>query len=71
MAKTQATYDVHVLASDTIYKSMPWDAVTAWCENGRISGQDKVRPSGTTEWQLIGTHPKFVDYLFKSTPEDP
>jgi biopolymer transport protein ExbD len=71
VAKTSTTYDVHVLASDTIYKGMPWDAVTAWCENGRISGQDKIRTSGTTEWQLIGTNPKFVDYLFKAKPEDP
>jgi biopolymer transport protein ExbD len=71
VAKNTEIYDVHVLASDTIYKGMPWDAVTSWCEQGRISGQDKVRVSGTAIWLLIGEHPKFVDYLFRVKPEDP
>jgi biopolymer transport protein ExbD len=58
-------FDVWFLAANTVYRGVPYSVVTGWAEQGRVSGDDKVRASGSDEgWLRLGDHPDLSDFLF-------
>jgi biopolymer transport protein ExbD len=62
MAKPN-TFDVWFLTADQVYKGVPFEVVAGWVDTGRVSADDKVRPSGaTTPWVRIAEHPLLADY---------
>ncbi len=62
MAKPN-TFDVWFLTADQVYKGVPFEVVAGWVDTGRVSSDDKVRPSGaTTAWVRIADHPLLADY---------
>src|SRR5262249_18314583 len=46
-------------------REVPFLVVTDWVQQGRLLGDDRVRPSGTAEWFAIGSSPTFAPYLPK------
>ena len=39
-----------------------------WVQQGRLLEEDQLRPSGTSDWQLLGSIPAFAAYLPKTEP---
>jgi biopolymer transport protein ExbD len=65
MAQKRRFLDVWIVESNTVYREVPFTVVTDWVQQGRLLGDDKVRPSGTAEWYAIGTSPTFAAYMPK------
>ena len=65
MAAHPTAFDVWFVAADTVYKGVPYSAVTSWAEQGRIAPTDRLRPAGSTQpWSKAGDHPLIADFLF-------
>jgi hypothetical protein len=66
------SFDVWLVASNTIYRGVPFGAVTDWAQQGRLSADDKVKDAGPGEnWVRVADHPIVGDYLFVKGAEDP
>lgn len=63
--KPPKVLDVWLVASNTVYKSVPYTVVADWTQEGRLAETDRVRPAGgsATDWELIRDHPLLADYL--------
>lgn len=63
------SYDVWLIAANTVYKGVPFTVVADWAQQGRVGSEDKVRPSGTQDdWLRAVDHPLIGDYLFRKSP---
>ncbi len=59
-----AAFDVWFVAADTVYRGVPYDVLSGWAGQGRVSGADKLRPAGSTApWTLVSDHPLVSDFL--------
>lgn len=58
--------DVWLVASNTVYKGVPFSVAASWAEQGRIAKTDKVRPAGgpNDSWQPVSQLEQLADYLF-------
>src|SRR5262249_13867277 len=57
-------FDVWFVSANTVYKSVPYNVVADWTQQGRLAGTDMVRPAGSKEgWVTVGEHDLLVDYL--------
>jgi biopolymer transport protein ExbD len=65
VAQKRRFLDVWIIESNTVYREVPFLVVTDWVQQGRLLGDDRVRPSGTAEWYPIGGSPTFAPYLPK------
>src|SRR5436189_191150 len=45
MAKTKG-YDVWLTATNRVYRAVPYDVVADWLQQGRVVGDDRIRPEG-------------------------
>ena len=64
MAKPPKAFDVWFIAAEQVYKGVPYSVVADWAQQGRLSGSDMVRPSGTgTGWVKVAAHDLLADYL--------
>jgi biopolymer transport protein ExbD len=68
MAEKRRYIDVWVVETNTVYKEVPYTVVADWVQQGRVLDNDKLRPSGTSEWFSVGTMPAFAAYLPKTEP---
>jgi biopolymer transport protein ExbD len=68
MAKTKG-YDVWLTATNRVYRAVPYDVVADWLQQGRIVGDDRVRPEGGGNWDLISASPLFATYLPRPAPQ--
>jgi biopolymer transport protein ExbD len=68
MAEKRRFLDIWIVESNTVYKEVPFTVVTDWVQQGRLLGEDKVKPSGTAQWFLLGEMPALAAYLPKSEP---
>jgi biopolymer transport protein ExbD len=68
-AKSPRTLDVWLVEANTVYRQVPFTVVTDWIQQGRLLDDDRVRLSGTTDWQAINAVPKLAAYLPKPTPQ--
>jgi biopolymer transport protein ExbD len=60
--------DVWIIESNTVYREVPFTVVMDWTQQGRLLEDDKVRPSGTEEWQLLADNHALAAFLPKSEP---
>lgn len=60
------TLDVWLVASNTVYKGVPFTVAASWAEQGRLAKADKVRPAGGPDnsWQPVSQLEQLADYLF-------
>lgn len=65
MAQKRRFLDVWIVETDVVYREVPFMVVTDWIQQGRLLGDDRVRPSGTREWYPIGESPTFAPYMPK------
>lgn len=68
MAEKRRFIDVWIVETNTVYREVPYTVVADWVQQGRLLENDKVRPSGTAEWLLVGEMPAFSAYLPKVEP---
>ena len=66
MAKAVA-YDVWLVASDQIYKGVPYQVLAGWIDTGRAAPTDRVRVAGSNDaWLLVKSHPVLSDFVRKA-----
>jgi biopolymer transport protein ExbD len=68
MADKRRFLDVWIVETNTVYKEVPFTVVADWVQQGRLLEDDRLRPSGTADWQRLGDVPAFAAYLPKPTP---
>ncbi len=69
MAEKRRFLDVWIVESNTVYREVPFPVVADWVQQGRLLEDDRLRPSGTAEWFLVGGSPDFAPYLPRSEPD--
>jgi hypothetical protein len=65
MPEKRRFLDVWIVENNTVYREVPFMVVTDWIQQGRLLGDDRVRPSGTRDWYPIGESPTFAPYMPK------
>jgi len=68
MADKRRFLDVWIVDRNMVYREVPYTVITDWVQQSRLLADDKVRPSGTVEWQPLGSLPAFAVYLPKVEP---
>lgn len=68
-AKSPRTLDVWLVEANTVYRLVPFNVVTDWIQQGRLLDDDRVRQTGSTEWQPIAKVPTLAAYLPKPVPQ--
>lgn len=61
-------FDVWFVTANNVVKEVPYHAVTDWIQQGKVRPEDKVKPSGTADWFLLGSVVAFQAYF--SQPEE-
>jgi biopolymer transport protein ExbD len=65
MARNQFTYDLWLVRSNAVYKAVPYDVVTDWLLQGRITGDDQAKPIGTPKFAPIHTITALAPYILR------
>ena len=68
MAEKKRFFDVWFVQSNTVYKEVPFQVVTDWVQQSRLTPEDMLRPSGTAEWFKVGGMPLFSAYIPQELP---
>jgi biopolymer transport protein ExbD len=68
MAKKAASFDVWVIETNTVYKQVPYTVVTDWAQQGRLLGEDRVRPAGTEDWIPLNELTSLKAFLPQAEP---
>jgi biopolymer transport protein ExbD len=63
MSKQRNAFDVWIVASQTVYRAVPYNIVTDWVGQGRLLADDRLRLSGTEVWTRLGDTAAFATYL--------
>ncbi len=67
-----AAFDIWLVSTNTIYRGVPFGAVTDWAQQGRLSPDDKIKDAGPGEnWERVADHDLISDYLFVKTADQP
>jgi len=61
-------FDVWLAQGKTVYRDVPYEVVTDWLQQGRLLGDDRVRPAKTEEWFLVDKVPAFAGFVPKNDP---
>jgi biopolymer transport protein ExbD len=61
--------DVWLVEANTVYRQVPFTVVTDWVQQGRLLGEDRVRPAGSTDWVAIASVAKLAAYLPRPVPQ--
>lgn len=61
-------FDVWLAQGKTVYRDVPYEVVTDWIQQGRLLGDDRIRPAKTEEWFLIEKVPAFSGFIPKPDP---
>jgi biopolymer transport protein ExbD len=62
-------FDLWFVQANTVTKEVPFHVVTDWIQQCRAVAEDRVKPSGTTEWYQLGSVQAFQPYF--PIPEAP
>ncbi len=66
------SFDVWLISTNTVYRGVPFGAVTDWAQQGRLSPDDKIKDAGPGEnWGRVADHPIVGDYLFVKSADAP
>jgi len=71
MPNPSPPYDVWIVETNTVYRGVPFTVVTDWAQEGRLLENDRVRPSGSADWQVLAALHEFSVYLPRAEPHDP
>jgi len=61
-------FDVWLIQGSMVYRSVPYEVVTDWIQQGRLLADDRLRPTGTEEWFELGRVPAFAGFLPQPEP---
>lgn len=56
-------FDLWFLQANTVTKEVPFHVVTDWIQQCRAVAEDKIKPSGTSEWYPLGSVMAFQPYF--------
>lgn len=59
-------FDLWFVAANSVMKEIPFHVITDWCQQGRAVPDDRIKPSGTTEWYPLGSVVAFQPYFPKA-----
>jgi biopolymer transport protein ExbD len=62
-------FDLWFVQANNVIKEVPFHVVTDWVQQGRAVVDDRIKPSGTTEWYPLGSVMAFAPYFPKPEPE--
>ncbi len=68
MAEKKRFLDVWIVEANTVYKEVPYTVVLDWIQQGRLLGDDQVRPSGSKDWARITDLEALAAYLPRAEP---
>jgi len=69
MSEQKRFFDAWFVASNTVYKEVPYHVVTDWVQQARLGADDMLKPSGTANWFKLGALPLFQPYLPRAEPQ--
>jgi biopolymer transport protein ExbD len=58
-------FDLWFVQANNVVKEVPFHIVTDWCQQGRAVPDDRIKPSGTSEWYPLGSVMAFQPYFPK------
>lgn len=61
-------FDVWLSQGKTVYRDVPYEVVTDWLQQGRLLGDDRIRPAGAEQWFPIADVPAFAGFIPKAEP---
>jgi biopolymer transport protein ExbD len=61
-------FDVWLSQGKTVYRDVPYEVVTDWLQQGRLLGEDRIRPAKTEEWFMIDKVPAFSGFVPHADP---
>jgi biopolymer transport protein ExbD len=69
MPDNRRLLDIWIVETNTAYRSVPFETVANWLQQGRLLAEDCVRPAGTTAWFKIAGVRALALYLPKLQPQ--
>jgi biopolymer transport protein ExbD len=69
MAENRRLLDVWIVETNTAYRAVPFETVANWLQQGRLLGEDRVRPAGTQDWFRIDSVSALAPYLPQAEPQ--
>lgn len=64
-------FDLWFVQANNVIKEVPFHVVTDWIQQARAVPDDRIKPSGTSEWYPLGSVNAFAPYFPKPEPELP
>jgi len=61
-------FDVWLSQGKTVYRDVPYEVVTDWLQQGRLLGEDRIRPAKSEEWFMIDKVPAFSGFVPRVDP---
>jgi biopolymer transport protein ExbD len=68
MSQKKMMFDVWLVQGNSVYRSVPYEVVTDWLQQGRLLDEDRIRPSGTEQWFVINQVPAFAGFIPQAEP---
>jgi biopolymer transport protein ExbD len=69
MPDNRRLLDIWIVETNTAYRGVPFETVANWLQQGRLLGEDRVRPAGTQDWFRVEKVRALAPYLPKSQPQ--
>jgi biopolymer transport protein ExbD len=69
MPDNRRLMDVWIVDTNAAYKAVPFETVANWLQQGRLLGEDRVRPAGTPTWFQIDAISALAPYLPQPEPQ--
>lgn len=66
--KTKFFFDIWLTHGNSVYRSVPYEVVTDWIQQGRLLEDDRIRPTGSEQWFVLGEVPAFSGFIPKIDP---
>jgi biopolymer transport protein ExbD len=66
--KVERTFDVWIVETNTVYRSVPFAVITDWVQQGRLLAEDKLRAPTGQKWVRVSEITAFAAYLPKAEP---
>jgi biopolymer transport protein ExbD len=64
-------FDLWFVQANTVTKEVPFHVITDWIQQCRAVPDDRIRPSGTSEWYPLGSVQAFQPYFPKPEAPEP
>jgi biopolymer transport protein ExbD len=68
MAQKRQFLDVWIVESNTVYREVPYTVVLDWVQQGRLLEEDRIKRSGTADWQKLGEVADVAAFLPQPDP---